>query len=513
MIKKYIYLILTSAITCGCFASEYIGLGNYEVEDKRAFYSLPNVAFQFRDTSLQTVIDLLANATGINYQMDPMDLPKISTQVRMNPFKALEVMTERNGLSLSKHDAIWFISKKDAMKLIEKRYTLKNVHLGTYNQGLKTGHIHGDEKELLEGPGTEASGLMHEVETPTKNIHEEPKILCEIESMLQLGEGNHAYVSYNGDTNELFVVANEEQHRWVTHYLQTVDQDIPNIEMKIMFLSSSESPEKSFGVDWSGALSDGYQVSVAGADASGKETGIPWGTFGSLAFPTTAIVSSDIFKLKLKGLESNNTNETKKYPILTSQSNREVIINFTKNEPIISTISDTTVQTSSDNINAGTTNTIQVKQEEVGTVVKLLPRLIDGKKIALDIDIGVSNIIGFKRLNDNDYPIISQTRYQGQTNVEGGYTVIVGGLEETICDGVEHKVPFLNKIPFFGWLFKDIKKSGKKQKLSMYISVRLLNAKGEELEFDKAGIQSIAVSAALKRLNQKVKAVEEHLRS
>lgn len=258
-------------------------------------------------------------------------------------------------------------------------------------------------------------------------------------------------------------------------------------------------------------LGDGYQLNVSGFDDKGRKTPIRWGSLGSLMLPHTAILSTEIFDVKLKALEQCSHNRTKKYPLLTTYSNREVILNFTKNEPVVTLTSDTQIQTSTNAIGTGTTNTLQITQEEIGTVVRLLPRFIGSNRIAINIDIGMSNILGFKRLERNEYPIISQTRYQGQTVVESGFTIVVGGLEETICESSESGLNYLKNIPFFGWIFKEREQSENKQRLSLYISVRLLDAKGQEQHKEEDETQKTWVKASLASLNREVSRIEKDL--
>lgn len=499
-------------------SSDEISFGSIIDEDKWEYYSIPNVKIDFQKTPLQDVVNVLAMAAGINYQMEAMELPEVSTQLRMNPFKALELMAKQNKLQLIKDQDIWFIGKKDSGKLVQKTYKLKNIHLQALNPVYRANHNndHGHFVEYPIGGSEHASSLLHDVSAGT-SVTEGSVVVDEIRKILRVSpsvSADNAFVSYEADTNSLYVIASQEQQKWIDSYLTTIDQDIPNIEMKIMFLSSSENPDRQFGVDWSGTLGDGYNVNVSGLDDKGNKTPIQFGGLGSLIVPSSAILSTDVFNVKLRALESNSENETKRYPIMTGYSNREVLLNFTKNEPVVTTTTDTQVQTSTNNIGSGTTNTIQVTQEQVGTVVRLLPRFIEGNRISMDIDIGVSNILGFKTLQGNDYPIISQTRYQGQSVIESGYTVVIGGLEEIISDNSDRGIKLLKDIPFFGWFFKDKKRSEQKQKLSLYISVRLLDSKGEPMDScwsDSESVARKAIEGSLMCLNREISRIEADL--
>jgi type IV pilus assembly protein PilQ len=66
--------------------------------------------------------------------------------------------------------------------------------------------------------------------------------------------------------------------------------------------------------------------------------------------------------------------------------------------------------------------------------------------------------------------------------VDDGDTVIIGGIQKTRKATGESGVPFLNKIPVLGWLFKTEKKEGKKEELLIFIAPRIL-------QLEQAGIQ------------------------
>lgn len=501
-----IWLLMNPAIASPI--NDKIEFGDYIENNKAHLYNIPNIQLDFAKTPIDQIVDVLAKCSGINYQLDELNLPNITTKIRMNPFKALELMTEHNGLTLREKAGIWFIGYPDNSNLYQKTYVLKNIHLETILNSTQ-GHESTNKTAKYEGSGTPKASNMVESINKSKAIKKEQKSPLEkhIHSIISLGNDkdllHKSLVTYDPDSNRLYVIATEKQHYWIENYLSTIDQNIPNIEIKIMFVASSQAPEERLGINWSGMLSEGYSASAGDVNSDGKSTGLNWGSISNIALPS-AIIRSDDLNIKLNALYKNNEIDTKRYPTLTGYSNREVVINFTQNEPVVSTTSNTEVSTSTNNIGSGVTNTVSITQEQVGTIVRLLPRIIHGNKISLDIDIGVSNILGFKSLKGNDYPIISQTRYQGQTTVESGYTIVVGGLEETISENVETGIPFLRRMPFFGWLFKDIKKKDKTQKLSLYISVRLLDSQGETLSAEYFAENEGLLKSSIDQINQKV---------
>jgi type IV pilus assembly protein PilQ len=58
--------------------------------------------------------------------------------------------------------------------------------------------------------------------------------------------------------------------------------------------------------------------------------------------------------------------------------------------------------------------------------------------------------------------------------VDDGDTVIIGGIRKTRKATGDSGVPFLNKVPVLGWLFKTEKNEGKKEELLIFIAPRIV---------------------------------------
>ena len=223
----------------------------------------------------------------------------------------------------------------------------------------------------------------------------------------------------------------------------------------------------------------------------------------------SSILSTDALTTKLRLFESRSDVNTKRYPSVTTSPGQAVVIDFTCNEPVVTTSSSTQVETSTTSIGKGTTSTVDVKQEKIGTQIFILPVLMGGNRIFLDTQIKVSNIVGYKTVRGDAYPLISRTHYNGRSSVDSGHTLVVGGLEEMVSENTKRGLKGLRNIPVLGWLFEDSKKSANTKKLSLYISVRLLDTTGKE--FGQSGVLDKEVQEFEKRIDSRVEEVRKAL--
>ncbi len=93
------------------------------------------------------------------------------------------------------------------------------------------------------------------------------------------------------------------------------------------------------------------------------------------------------------------------------------------------------------------------------------------------MDVTVSSIIGETVISGNPYPIASSRVYNAPVEVDSGYTVAVGGLDEARERESEAGVPFLGKIPGLQWLFKYRSRSKNHKSLMLFITPTVINAR------------------------------------
>lgn len=304
---------------------------------------------------------------------------------------------------------------------------------------------------------------------------------------------SRAIYSYDPDANSLFVVATEQQHAWVKKWLTTIDQPTRNIEISVQFISTGKSNGSSVGVDWaSGNGSNGFgngigfrlqdaAANTGGSAAQAAAGAITYGAMDGLRLPSRAILSSDALDLKLRAILSNTDTRTTKKPLLTTLTNREVLINNTQNQPVVLS-NESGSTTTGGGAGGSTTNSSSssIANENIGTVTRILPRIINDDLISLSVNIEITNLLRTQTINGNEYPIIAKTGFTNEVKVRSGYAVVIGGLEELIHKNTVRKLPILGDIPFFGFAFKDIVKGEDVSNLSLVITVRIIDESGNE---------------------------------
>lgn len=462
----------------------------------------------------------------------------ITFSIKASPFQVLETLCKANGLAIIPDNGIWYIRPADDRELIGKSYEIKNnaveivervtssgtttmrsgaissAAAGMDLQGtsqafeVKRSEVVNDIRALLglgpestEGgdggggipgiaPGAGGAGMgggggLDEARAMNSN---------------ELSSVRKPKVIWKSDSNTLYIVATRLQHMWVEGFLAAADKPQSLIAIEVKFIETSRDPSREFGIDWSSTLGSGgtFRQVTDSSTTVDATTGQPTTTikysnvpttggyatsvqslmsifdvnqFAHNPFPATSIMSAQDVNLKLRALMQDQETNTTSYPRMVTLSNREVAIRAVVNQPVL----DASSTASSGS--TGATTTTKVAYLPIGTVLNILPKRMQAEKVLLNMAVTVSSIIGSQVISGNPYPVASSRVYNAPVEIESGYTVAVGGLDEATEKEAQNGVPFLSKIPGLKWLFDYKSRSKNHKSLMLFITPTIIDAR------------------------------------
>jgi hypothetical protein len=317
-------------------------------------------------------------------------------------------------------------------------------------------------------------------------------------------------VIWKSDSNTLYIVATRLQHMWVEGYLAAADKPQSLIAIEVKFIETSRDPKREFGIDWTGTLESGNFRQVDKAEVTNDANGQPQlnveynsvpttGGFrtdlapllsgvnlnnvgGTLGWPALSILSAQDVNVKLRAIMRDEETNTTSYPRMVTLSNREVAIRSVVNQPVLDASSTASAGA------VGATTTTQVAYLPIGTVLNILPKRMQSDKVLLNMAVTVSSIIGTEVISGNPYPIASSRVYSAPVEIDSGYTVAVGGMDEARERESEAGVPFLSKVPGLKWLFKYRSRSKNHKNLMLFITPTIIDARNGGLPADPQAV-------------------------
>jgi Flp pilus assembly secretin CpaC len=511
----------------------------YEAEASRLRSSAPQ-QYDFSKAMLSDVLRFLATDAGISFFSLPDDSAEgsrlITFSIKSSPFQVLETLCKANGLAIIPDNGIWYIRPADDRELIGKSYeirhnALERVDRVSSGSGMSsTGAASGGGGGGSRGGGGASGGLDLQGTSQTFAVRRS-EVINDIRALLGLppeemeagqsaaagalgGQDENAAramnsnelssvrkpkVIWKSDSNTLYIVATRLQHMWVEGYLAAADKPQSLIAIEVKFIETSRDPKREFGIDWTGTLESGNFRQVDKVDVKKDEFGNPRidveynsvpttggfrtdlapllsaldvGNVGAtLGWPALSILSAQDVNVKLRAIMRDEETNTTSYPRMVTLSNREVAIRSVVNQPVLDASSTASAGA------VGATTTTQVAYLPIGTVLNILPKRMQSDKVLLNMAVTVSSIIGTEVISGNPYPIASSRVYSAPVEIDSGYTVAVGGMDEAREREGEAGVPFLSKIPGLKWLFKYKSRSKNHKNLMLFITPTIIDAR------------------------------------
>ena len=317
-------------------------------------------------------------------------------------------------------------------------------------------------------------------------------------------------------TSQLFVLATKKEMEQVEELIAKLDMATKQVLIEARILETSKAPSSTKGIDWSGTL-DNQSFSFGNGNTSGNTTtSIPGATTstttplpsgGSITSTTTtpSTSSSSLSTLIGNGGFSLNTLKGVNPAIgfLNADGVRGALSFFNKDSdteviatPRIVMLDNTTADLSITRVfpifkitpgSAQSPAGSEITYTNLGTILKVTPRIAANNMINLSVTPEVSNIDGQDQqvLNGqvNRANIYAVRRINTQVMIPSGNTLVMGGLISDTTSKSWSKIPFLGDIPGpAGQLFRRDTKARVKTNLIIFVTPTVV----EDYDFQSA---------------------------
>lgn len=520
-------------------------LGDIVATEREQLFRRADISVDYFRIPSEEVIYELASAAGINILMPEIESRPLTLRANRNAFRLLDDVVTGLGLGLVRKDAGMFvITQVDRKTLVPHRYELQNIRLDrefSFRDGVaaasssSSGAMGGTGSSSNSGGnagssllGSSGAGNYDKVTNRASSLppvsvasrEQSNSVLKRIKEIMDSGlgaldpdkrkitfgaktggdakdsandaGGDSGSPVYDADSNSIYVVTTEEKWQWIQEFIQGIDQPLMSVEVTLRFVAESKGNGKKQGVDWTGGDKGGFGNGIvasvvgdanttptttgSGTGSSTTSNGIQIGRLGS-----KAVLSVAELEARLHLLATQSGTKVKQKAPMAAGNNRELVYSVTKNYPVVLS------STGTNNYAGGSTTTsgVNVSNEEVGTVVRVLGQSVRNGIVNLNISVEFSNVEGTVASNGIAYPVIKKNRIDTSLPIMTGATLVLSGLEEAITTTNIQKIPVLGDMPILGWAFKDLVNGDTMSSLSMMVTVRLVDASGNPIDFQK----------------------------
>jgi len=237
-------------------------------------------------------------------------------------------------------------------------------------------------------------------------------------------------VRYDAETNSLIIITDEETNSQIGRLIQTLDQPVPQVLIRVLFLEVTYSNDLDYGLEGSFTWNNGKGT-------AGSDFGLANADQGGFL----RILQDDI-TVTMRALAERGKLEVLSRPSVLARNNEEATITIGQEVPFIrnSRITD----------NGQTINTIEY--EDIGIILRVTPSISPDGLVEMEVEPEISTLTSqsVPITDTTNAQVIAKRAASTRVVVNDGRTVVIGGLMEDNFTESVRKVPLLGDIPVLG---------------------------------------------------------------
>ncbi|MEE4330130.1 MAG: type II secretion system secretin GspD [Wenzhouxiangella sp.] len=266
---------------------------------------------------------------------------------------------------------------------------------------------------------------------------------------MQLGEDGDVRITAVQETNSLLIQASPSQYDAILSAIERLDEEPLQVLVEAQVLIVDLTDQLQYGVSWFLANRGPDEGGPTVPDefvTSRRQNQALLTDAGSLLNLTRRAVGRTFVAATIDALEAVSNVRTISSPSLMVRNNSEASINVGRQLPVQST------RFVGGGLNDGTGTIGNVQFINTGVILEVTPRVNPGGLVYLSIRQEVSSP-GETGVGDN--PSINTRTISTEVAIQSGQTIMLGGLIQEDENISRNGVPFLQRIPGLGNLFRS----------------------------------------------------------
>ncbi|MFK2878419.1 type IV pilus secretin PilQ [Rhodanobacter hydrolyticus] len=450
--------------------------------DQHPAYNGKRATFNFQDIPVRSVLQLIADTSGLNIVAADSVTGSITLRLVNVPWdQALDVILRAKALDKRQDgNVIWVAPQQELAKYEEDVATARmkaedNAPLITTYIPISYGKAADIAKLLTTGSLQSTGGSS-------------------------TGNTSHGFLSGRGSvssddrTNTLLLNDTADKTEQIRKLVAVLDRPVQQVLIESRIVIATDSFTRQLGVQWGAyaqRVNPSGQVIQSGAGAGGTTLG--WTTPGSTNTSTTGASTNPGLNVNLPQSTSSPAG-TLGFAILGKNYALDLELSAAQTEGNSETIASPRVITANQQeavIRQGqeigyvtyqggagasaSTGTATVQFKDAVLQLKVTPTITADNRVYLAINVNKDTLAQFLQTPQGQVPEINTQSVNTSVLVDNGQTVVLGGIYEVDKSNTVTKVPGLGDIPVLGILFRTTSRNDSKAELLIFVTPRILN--------------------------------------
>lgn len=419
---------------------------------KPTHYAGERLSLNFQDIEVRSVLQLIADFTGLNIiTTDTVD-GNITLRLQNVPWdQALDIILKTKGLSKREDAGVILVAPAEeiaAREQVELEANLQVAQLAPLRTELIQVN-YARAQEMADFISSEDNSLLSERGSVSVDVRTNTLLVQETSN--KLGEIRRLVSTLDRPVRQVLiearvVVANRDiKHDLGARFGLTNDGDDKNINF-------------SGTLEGTAALESGTNPNALPL-ADRLNINLPLTTkAGSLGFTISKLPLGAMLDLELSALESEGNAEIISSPRLVTSNQREALIESGEEIPFRTTTSS----------NGVTEVTLTFKKAVLA--LQVTPQITPDDRVILELE-----VVQDTRGEETEFgPAIDTQKIQTEVLVDNGETIVLGGVyRHTVSNNVTG-IPFLKNLPYLGALFRRTLELDEKQELLIFVTPKIV---------------------------------------
>lgn len=260
----------------------------------------------------------------------------------------------------------------------------------------------------------------------------------------------------NEENNLLLIMASPSEYSVIVSALKQMDLAPRQVLIEAALAEVTLTDELRYGVSW---IFENNSNSVSLASSGGGPT---------QAFPGFSYAYSGLSNVRavLNALEGMTDVNVVSYPKIMALNNHSATMQIGDEVPV-----PTQSAVGTSNSDAPIVNSIEYR--ETGVILTVTPRINEGGLVIMEITQEISDVVETTS-SGIDAPTIQQRKFESTVAVQSGQTIALGGLIRQTQSLNKSGVPYLQRIPLLGAVFRNTNIVERRTELIVLITPRVL---------------------------------------
>lgn len=416
-------------------------------QEERFPYDGEKLSLNFQDIEVRSVLQLIADFTGLNLVASDTVTGSITLRLENVPWdQALDIILQTKGLDKRRMGNVLLVAP--AQEIAE--YERQELETERQMEELRPVRL-----ETIQVNYAKAGDIV--------------SLLREDDELIS----DRGFISSDDRTNTISVRETAPKLQEIRSLVETWDRPVRQVLIEARIVRANTDVSSELGVAWGvsgdGEAGDGEYAVGAGRGSLGSNTGsvnnfpsdmnIDFGITSSSASSAAIGFTRNGFllDLELSALESDGQAEIISQPKVVTADRQEASIKSGEEIPYQEATS------------SGATN---VSFKEAALSLNVTPQITPDDNIIMDLEVNQDS----RGQVTAGVPSIDTNSVQTQVLVGDGETVVLGGIFQSEVATNILKTPFLGDIPYLGALFRQEEKIDSRSELLIFVTPQIMES-------------------------------------